>query len=158
MYLLLAQATLPDTSILGWMVSSLTNLTSLVTVLTAALIFYGAYYLVANKRPRALLAAYLVLLPVPLGVAMYATIYGSIRSLLAIAATPDLVVTNQDIASGLAASLMSILFAIIVSMPTYVVLAYGLIARDLRTPGQGAQAYSSVTNAPTLGSAVPTTY
>jgi hypothetical protein len=128
-----------DTSFLGWMVSSLTTISSLLIVVTSALIFFGAYKLVSNGRPVASLASYLVLLPVPLLVSICGWIYGSIGSLATIAANPDLVVTNQGIAGGLAASLLSVLFAILATMPAYLVLAYGLIARDFRTPMQGPE-------------------
>lgn len=152
MYLLLAQAIASDTTVLGWMVSSLTTISSLLIVVTAALIFLGAYYLVSNKRPVSSLASYLVLLPLPLLVSICGWIYGSIRSLAAMAATPDLTITSQEIAGGLAASLLSVLFALLVSMPGYMILAYGLIARDFRTPRQGAEIANSVGKSTTLSS------
>ncbi len=136
--ILLAQAVPSETSFLGWIVSALTTVSSLLIVVTAALLFFGAYYLVSNKRPAASLASYLVLLPLPLLISICGWIYGSIASLVTIAATPDLAITNQGIAGGLAASLLSVLFAILVSSPTYVLLAYGLIARDFLTPSQGS--------------------
>ncbi len=137
--ILLAQAVPSETSFLGWIVSALTTVSSLLIVVTAALLFFGAYYLVSNKRPAASLASYLVLLPLPLLISICGWIYGSIASLVTIAATPDLAITNQGIAGGLAASLLSVLFAILVSSPTYVLLAYGLIARDFLTPSQGSE-------------------
>lgn len=151
MYVLLAQAMPAETSILGWMITALSTFSSLVVVLSAALIFFGAWYLVKNKRPVASLAAYLVLLPVPLLVAVCAWIFGSIKSLMAIAAVPDLAIPSQHIASGLADSLSSVLFAILVSVPTYLVLAYGMLARDFRSPSQGAQSTGSVQKSPTHG-------
>jgi hypothetical protein len=151
MHVLLAQAAPPGTSFLGWIVSALTTFSSLFILVTAALIFFGACYLVAKKRPVASLAAYLLLLPAPLLAAVCGWIYSSIGSLLAIATTPDLAITNQDIARGLATSLLSVLFAILVSMPTYLVLAYGLIARDFRAPSQGAESANSAAKSATPG-------
>ena len=140
MCLLLGQAMPSETSFLAWMVSSLTTISSLVILVSASLIFFGAYHLVANKRPVASLASYLVLLPVPFLVSICGWVYGSIGSLATIASSPNSVVTNQGIAGGLAASLLSVLFAILLTMPAYLVLAYGLIARDFRTPSQRAEA------------------
>ncbi len=160
--LLIAQAVPSDASFLGWIVSALTTISSLLIVVTSALLFFGAYYLVSNKRPAASLASYLVLLPLPLLISICGWIYGSIASLATIAATPDLAITNQGVAGGLAASLLSVLFAILVSSPTYVVLAYGLIARDFRTPRQGAEIANPVAKSPTLSSigtnAIPTVH
>lgn len=156
---LIAQAIPADMSFLGWIVSSLTTINSLVIVVTAAFIFFGAYYLVSNKRPVASLAAYLILLPVPLVVSVCGWIYGSIASLSAIAATPDLAITNQGIAGGLAASLLSVLFSLVLSMPAYLVLAYGMIARDFRTPDQGAEMANPSAKSPPVssisGNAIP---
>ena len=137
MYVLLAQAVSPDTSILNWMITSLSTFSSLMVIVVAASMFYGAYSLVKNNRPSSLLAAYLVLLPLPVVIAMLGWMFGSIRSLLAIASIPDLAVTNQDIAGGLASSLLSVMLALLVSAPTYILLAYGLLARGFRTPTQG---------------------
>ena len=146
--LVLAQAISPEMSYLGWMASALTTMSSAFIVVSAGSIFIGAYYLVTKKRPVTALASYLVLLPLPLLISICGWIYGSIASLAAIASSPELAITNQDIAGGLAASLLSILFAILVSLPTYVVLAYGLIARDFRSPSQGKTIAKPVEKAP----------
>lgn len=151
MCLLLGQAMSSETTFLGWMVSSLTTISSLVILVSASLIFFGAYYLVSNKRPVASLASFLVLLPVPFLVSICGWIFGSIGSLAAIAASPNLVLTNQGIAGGLAASLLSVLFAILVTLPAYAVLAYGLIARDFRTPNQRAEVPTKASTSNSIG-------
>lgn len=151
MCLLLGQAMPSETSFLGWMVSSLTTISSLIILVSASLIFFGAYHLVSNKKPVTSLASYLVLLPVPFLVSMCGWIYGSIGSLATIAASSNLVLTNQGIAGGLAASLLSVLFAILVTLPAYSVLAYGLIARDFRTPNQPAEAPSKASTPNAIG-------
>jgi hypothetical protein len=58
---------------------------------------------------------------------------GSISSLTVIASAPETVLTRADLAGGLAASLTSLLVAVVLTAPTYFVLVYGLLART-RTP------------------------
>ena len=160
--LVLAQVISPETSYLGWMVSALDTMSSVLIVVTAGLIFIGAYYLVSKKRPATSLASYLVLLPLPLLISICGWIKGSIASLAVVASSPDLAITNQGIAGGLAASLLSVLFAIFLSLPTYVVLAYGLISHDFQTPSQGNELANPVAKSPTLSSigvtAIPTVH
>jgi hypothetical protein len=64
---------------------------------------------------------------------------GSISSLAVMAAAPETVVTRADVAGGLAASLTSVLVAVVVTAPTYFVLVYGLLARTLAPPASPAE-------------------
>ena len=137
--LILAQAIPTNTSFLGWMLTALSTPTTVLVLVTAVLIFVGAYRLVSTKRPPSSLAAYLIILPLPIIISVSGWIYGSIASLSAIASSSELVITNQGIAGGLASSLLSILFAMMVSLPTYVALAYGLLSPEFRIPMQGNQ-------------------
>ena len=129
---ILAQAVPPQMSYLGWMVSALSTASSLLVLISAGLIFLGAYYLVSKRRPASTLAPYLILLPLPVIISFCGWIWGSIKSLATIASLPELTTTNQDIAGGLASSLLSLMFAILVSSPTYLILAYGLLSREFR--------------------------
>ena len=131
---ILAQAFQPNTSQLGVILGGLSSFSAILALLSAALIFFGACYLFATKRRPAVLAAYLVLLPLPVIVSISGWISGTIASLSVIAASPDLQITNQDIAGGVAASLISLYAAMLASAPTYVVLAYGLLVRTLNPP------------------------
>lgn len=146
--MILAQAIPPDTSFLGWMVTALSTISTVLVLVAAGMIFVGAFHLVAKKRSPSSLASYLILLPLPAIISICGWIYGSIASLSAIATSPDLVITNQGIAGGLASSLLSVLFAILVSLPTYVVLAYGLLFREFRPPTHGYHTNKNIANGP----------
>ena len=130
----LAQALPPDTSLLGVLIGALSSFSAVLALVTAALIFFGACYLLATKRRPAVLAAYLVLLPLPVIISISGWISGTIASLSVIAASPDLPITNQDIAGGFATSLISLYAAMLASAPSYFVLAYGLLMRTLNPP------------------------
>ena len=151
--LILAQGNASDSSFLGWMLKALATTSSLFVVLSAVFLFYGACLLVYRNRPRSSLACYLVLLPIPLLISVCGWMYGTIASIATIlfASSPGSTIASQGIAQGLATSLISVLFAIAVSLPTYVVLAYGLIAQDFQTP-IGDSAMKPVAVEPTLSS------
>ncbi len=159
--LLFAQAISPNTTQLEWLFSSLGSVSSLLVLLSAALILVGACYLVATRRPASVLAAYLVLLPLPSIISVCGWMKGSIASLAVIAATPNLTVTSADIAGGLAASLFEVLVAIMLSAPTYFILAFGLLSRTLRPPTNSAANITdkvsspSVSREPIKGTTVP---
>jgi hypothetical protein len=114
---------------LEFLFGSLSSMWSVLMLLSAALIFFGAYRLVTMGRPVSALAAYLVLLPLPAIISLCGWMKGSISSLTVIASAPETVLTR----GGLAASLTSLLVAVVLTAPTYFVLVYGLLART-RTP------------------------
>ena len=86
-----------------------------------------------------------------------------INSLTVIAATPGLTVTRSNLAGGLAATLMGLLAAILVSAPAYGVLTYGLLSRTMRPPTNSTEhMIPSVTppaalRDPSLGTMLPAT-
>jgi len=130
----LAQAIPPGTSFGAWMMHVLGTLSSLIILVAGFLIFGGAAYLVATKRRPAVLAAYLVLLPLPVLIAVFGEMRGMVSALTAIASSPGMSVPTEHVAADTAASLVTVLFAMLVSAPTYFVLAFGLLARTLRSP------------------------
>lgn len=134
---ILGQAS-PPMSQLGWILSTQGSMSSLLVLLSAAAIFAGACYLIASQRPASVLAAYLILLPLPCLISICGWIKGSAASLSVIAMSPDMTLTTADIAGGLAASLMGLLIAFLVSAPTYFVLTYGLLTRTMRPPANSA--------------------
>ena len=136
--LVLAQAIPPGTSFAGWVVGVLGTPNSFIVLVSGLLIFGGAWYLLATRRRPAVLAAYLVLLPLPVLIAVYGVMSGMVSSLTVIASTPGLSVTTEDYAAGTAGSLVEVLFAMLVSAPTYFLLAFGLLARTLRSGADGA--------------------
>ena len=112
----------------------LNSFSSLLTLLLGLMIFIGACYLMATKRRPAVLAAYLVLLPLPLLINLCGWLKGLISSLEAIATLPNVAVTNVDLAAATADSLLGLLVALLVSAPSYFVLAVGLLLRTWRSP------------------------
>ena len=127
----LGQAIPPQTSQLGVFLTSLNSTSGVLALLSAALIFFGVCYSLATHRR---LVAYLMLLPLPVIISISGWISGTINSLSVIAASPDLHLTNQDIAGGFATSLMSLYAAILATSPSYFLLAYGLLSRTLNPP------------------------
>ena len=135
---IVAQAIPPGTSFLAWMAGALNSLSSLMVLVSGLLMFGGACYLVATRRRPSVLAAYLVLLPLPVLIALCGWMNAMIASLTVIASSPNLIVTTADIAEGTAISLLGVLVALLVSAPTYFVLAIGLLVRTLRPPTDSA--------------------
>lgn len=111
---------------------------SLMVIVSGLLIFGGACYVVATRRRPAVLAAYLVLLPLPVLIALCGMMKGLIASLTVIASSPNLPVTTADIASAIANWLLGMFAALLVSAPTYFVLAIGLLVRTLHSPTDSA--------------------
>ena len=120
-------------STLTWMIQSLGSLTSVMVLVSGALIFGGACYLVATKRRPAVLAAYLVLLPLPVLIAFCGIVKGMISS-FSVLAMADIVVTQRDWAGGVGGSLVEIFFAMLITAPSYFTLAFGLLLRTLNPP------------------------
>ncbi len=153
----LGQAIDPKMSQLGWILNSQSSMAALLVLLSAAAIFAGACYLVTSQRPASVLAAYLILLPLPCLISICGWIKGSVASLVVIAATPDIKLTTADIAGGFAASLAGLLIAFLVSAPTYFLLAYGLLTRTMRPPTNTARnrPVSAAPPMPTLTGGLP---
>ena len=126
-----AQGIAPNQSLLGWMLNSL-GWADLLALTAGLLIFAGACRLVMRKSQPAVLAAYLVLLPLPVLISNSGTLKGMISSFTVIAATPDLQVTTADFAGGIAVCLMSLFVAMMISAPSYLLLATGLLFRAER--------------------------
>lgn len=133
----------------------LNSFSSLLTLLLGLMIFIGACYLMATKRRPAVLAAYLVLLPLPLLINLCGWLKGLISSLEAIATLPNVAVTTADLAAATADSLLGLLVALLVSAPSYFVLAVGLLLRTWRSPDDstGPASIGSQRPAPLLSSA-----
>jgi hypothetical protein len=116
------------------MLDSLNSVSGLLMVLSGLLIFAGACCLIATKQRAGAIAAYMVLLPLPVAISICGWLKGSISSLVVIAASPNLPLTSADVAGGLASSLLCVFAAVLVSAPSYLLLAIGLLLRALRHP------------------------
>lgn len=131
--LVLAQTGPVGKSFLYWMVEALGPFYSLVIPLAGLVIFMGACLVVAMSRRPAVIAAYLVFLPLPLLIGIYGSIQGFIASYSVIAAS---VVTPKpsEVAAGISTGLFTSLVGLMVSFPAYFVLASGLFLRTLYSP------------------------
>ncbi|MDZ4689298.1 MAG: hypothetical protein SH850_29840 [Planctomycetaceae bacterium] len=134
----LAQAIAPGQSMLAWVLQSL-SWSTLLALLAGVAIFAGACTLIATKRRPAVIAAYMALLPLPVLISVCGTLKGMIASFAVIAASPNLQPTTADYAGAWASSLFSLLAAIMVSSPTYLVLASGLLFGTLRANADATQ-------------------
>ena len=76
---ILAQAVPPQTSYLGWMVIALSTASFLLVLISAGLIFLGAYRLVSKRRPGSTLTSYLILLPLPVIISFCGSIANQLR-------------------------------------------------------------------------------
>jgi hypothetical protein len=88
-----------------------------------------------SRRP-AVIAAFLVFLPLPLLIAVYFALSAPISSLSVIAAT-DAVPKASEIAGGVAGQLLAPSVAMLVSLPSYIVLALGLLVRTIQAGPKG---------------------
>lgn len=140
---LLAHAIGAQTTQLEWILHSQNSVGSLLVLLSAALLFSGTLYLLKTRRPASVLAAYLVLLPLPCLLSICGAIKGTAASLQVIAVSPDLAVTRADWAGGVATWLTGLLIAMLVSAPSYALIAYGLLSRTIRPLSAAPQSISS---------------
>lgn len=128
----IAQAIAPGQSMLGWMLNSL-GFSSALALFLGMMILGGACYLIVAKHRPAVIAAYMVLLPLPLLVSICGELKGMVASLTVMAASPEMQVTSADLAGAMAASLFSVFATLIALTPSYLVLATGLLFRTARS-------------------------
>jgi len=117
-------------SFLSWMITSLGPFYALVIPLTGLAVFIGACVVVASSRRPAVVAAFLVFLPLPLMIGLIGTVHGFISSFQIIAtagATPK----PSDIAAGISTGLFTTLVGLLVTFPSLLVLAFGLFFKTL---------------------------
>lgn len=121
-------------SLLSWEFSSM-GLYGFVIPFLAFVIFVGACAVVLAARRPAVIAAYLVVLPLPLLIGIFGSLHGFINALQVIAqasAAPK----PSEIAEGVSTGLFTTLVALLLSFPAYFVVAGGLVVRTLldKTP------------------------
>jgi len=95
-------------------------------------LFIGACFVVAKCR-RAVIASYLVLLPLPLIVSVFGLLGGLVQSLIVLSASPESQPTASQFAAAAAASLAPLFLWLAVTIPSYLVLGTGLVFRTLRS-------------------------
>ena len=113
-------------SFLWWFIETI-SLTDLVVIVLGVAIFIAACRAVAKSRLTSTLAVYLVLLPLPTFIEVLGQLKGIIAS-LSVLSQSETHLTNQEWAGGFAGSAVSIFLALLVTLPSYLVLAYGLLA------------------------------
>ena len=124
-------------SFLWWFIETM-GLTGLIVIVLGVAIFIAACLVVAKSRQTSTLAAYLVLLPLPMFIEVLDQLRGIVAS-LSVLSQSETHLSNQEWAGGFAESAVSMFLALLVTLPSYLVLAYGLLA-STRKP--------STTNAP----------
>lgn len=120
-----------ERSFLSWALKSLGTFHGLTVVLAGVAVFAGACFAVAASRRPAVIASCLILLPLPLMVGVCGALKGQIASLavLSMSSAAAAKLSGPDIAGGVAAGLLPLFVALLVTWPSYLVLAAGLIAR-----------------------------
>lgn len=132
---LLAQAQPPvPESFALWVVRCL-GLFGFLALLIGVVIFVGACFVVARARRPAVIASYLVFLVLPLLLATLQVLKGNVASFSVLART-GAELTQSQINSGVAQSLLLPFVALTVTLPSYLVIAVGLFIRTLRADKQ----------------------
>lgn len=115
-------------SVLSWMLMALGPFYALVIPLAGLAVFIGACCVVGLNRRPAVIAAFLVFLPLPLMIGMFGSVQGFISSLQIVAmagATPK----PSEVSLGISTGLFTTLVGLLVTFPSYFVLAFGLFLR-----------------------------
>lgn len=113
-------------SFLWWFIETM-GPTGLIVILLGVAIFVAACRVVAKSRKTSTIAAYLVLLPLPTFIEVLGQLKGIVASLSVIALS-GVQPSGQEWAGGFAESAVSMFLALLVTLPSYLVLAYGLLA------------------------------
>jgi hypothetical protein len=102
-------------------------------------VFLGACFVVVKSRRPSVIASYLVLLPLPMIVGLWRVLAGQISSLSVLSLSPAAVanLSGCNIAAGVAAGLLPLFVALMVTFPSYLVLAAGLMFRTAKA-GKGS--------------------
>ena len=117
-------------SYLAWMYNSLGPFYGLVIPLAGFVVFVGACLVVALNRRPAVIAAYLVFLPLPLLIGIFGSIRGFIMS-YSVIATSVVTPKPSDVAGGISTALFTSLVGLFVTFPAYFVAATGLFVRTV---------------------------
>ena len=126
-------AAMPKTFI-RWVYETLGRETAAAILLAGLAVFVAACIVVARSRRPAVIAACLVLLPLPLMIGLCRALASQISSLSVLSvAVPAIELSGPQIAAGVAAGLLPLLLALVVIWPSYLVLAIGLIVRAVHS-------------------------
>lgn len=126
-----ANASLFKGSYLAWFFEHLGPFYSLVIPVAGLLVFFGACFVVLRSRRPAMIATWLVLVPIPLMIGFQAAVEKQLPVLLAIVisgAQP----TAAEISEGIASSLVPLYLGMLEMWPAFLVVATGLILRTIQ--------------------------
>lgn len=130
--LILAQAPARQMSFLTWTLQAIGGSGTLLSAGAALVILVGAVLLIAKNSPPSVLAAYLVLLPLPVAIFICDFIRRLVKVLTLVSIMPDIKMTWAEIAGATAADLASLLFIVILTAPTYFALSVRLLTRTIK--------------------------
>ena len=122
-------------SYLTWMFQSLGFFYSVVLPLSALLVFVGAVIVVVASRRPSVIAAYLVFLPLPVLIGGLGTVQGMIAS-YSVIANSSIAPRPDEAAIGYSTALFTLLVGLMLTFPSYFVLAIGLFARTVAWRGE----------------------
>jgi hypothetical protein len=120
----------PSMNLLQWMYYSLGPFYLLLLCGSGFLVFAGALAVVALSKRPAVIAAYLVFVPLPLLIGVFATFDGFI-SAFAVVATASAQPKPSEVAEGISTGLFSMWFGLGAMFPGYFVTSVGLFVRTL---------------------------
>ena len=108
------------------------GLSGLFVLLLGLAIFIGACLVVAKSCRTSSVAAYLVLLPLPTFIGVLGQLKGIYASLSVISVS-GMQPTGQEWAGGFAESALIMFVCLLVTLPSYLVLAVGLLVREFQS-------------------------
>ena len=114
-------------STLMWMIEATNSVTGLFALVFGLAMFIGACWVVAKSQRTSTIASYLVLLPLPTFIGILGFLKGCAASLMVISES-GMQPTGAEWAGGFAGSAFQMFLCLLVTLPSYLVLAYGLLA------------------------------
>jgi hypothetical protein len=120
-----------DKSFLLWLLESL-GLFGMLAVLAGVVIFFGSWIVIFTTRRPAVIASYLVFLPLPLLLAIAGALKGLVGA-FSLVGMSGVEVKQVQIIGALSEALVLPLSALLVTIPSLVIVAFGLFIRTLST-------------------------
>ena len=121
------QANAAPRSFLMLMIDALGSWCGLFVPLIGLAIFIGACWVVAKSQRTSTIASYLVLLPLPTFIGILGFLKGCTAALMVISES-GVLPSGLEWAAGFAGSAFLMFLCLLVTLPSYLVLAYGLLA------------------------------
>jgi hypothetical protein len=123
-------------SFLGWFFEALGPFCALVLPLVGLTLFFGVCFAVARSRRPSMIAAWLVLVPVPLMIGLQITLQRFVVTLATVSLSPAQP-TFAESAGFVANSLVPLLVGMLETWPSFLVVAGGLLVRTIQAGKNG---------------------